>query len=107
MSGLFVRNARLQSERVQFVAHSAAQGLVDHLVLLYPAFAAEGARDDMRGVMVAIAAQILDRDLRVGPALLDPPLDHRRVHRHRSIPGSRRGAKPAPYSPVAKPRLRP
>src|SRR5205823_4816108 len=50
-SCLFVRHARLQSERVKLVAHSAAQGLVDHLMLLYPALAAESAGDNMRGVM--------------------------------------------------------
>jgi hypothetical protein len=32
--------ARLQRERVKFVAHPAAQRLIDHLVLLHPALAA-------------------------------------------------------------------
>src|SRR5260370_11936445 len=71
-------------------------------MLLHPALAAEGAGDDMSGVVVAVAAQILDRDLRVGQALLDEPLDHCRVHRHRWFPVSS-----APYSPAAKPRARP
>ena len=71
---------------MQLVAHPAAQRLVHQLVLLHPALAAEGAGDDMRGVMVAVAAQILDRDLRVGQALLDQPLDLRRVHCHRPFP---------------------
>src|SRR5712691_3300588 len=78
--------AGLQCQRVQFVAHAALQCLVHQLVLLHPALAAEGAGDDMSGVVVAVAAQIFDRDLRVGQALLDEPLDHCRVHRHRSIP---------------------
>src|SRR5207248_487233 len=86
---LLVRYARLQGERVQLVAHSAAQRLINHLMLLHPALAAKRAGDDMRGIMVAIAAQILDRDLRVGQAVLDQPLDRRRVHRHPSIPAFR------------------
>ena len=50
---------------MEFVAHSAAQSLIDHLVLLHSGLAAESTGDDMRRVMIAIAAQILDRDLRV------------------------------------------
>ena len=48
------------------------QRLIDHLVLLHPALALEGGGDDMGGVMVAVAAQILDRDCarRAGPALI-------------------------------------
>src|SRR5205823_10126823 len=86
---LLVRYACLQGERVQLVAHSVAQRLINHLMLLHPALAAKRAGDDMRGIMVAIAAQILDRDLRVGQAVLDQPLDRRRVHRHPSIPAFR------------------
>ena len=55
----------MQRERVKFVAHPAAQRLIDHLVLLHPAFAAKRAGDNVRGIVVAVAAQILDRDLRV------------------------------------------
>ena len=71
---------------MKFVAHPAAQRLIHHLVLLHPVLAAKRAGDDMRGVMIAVAAQILDRDLGVGQALLDQPLDRRRVHRHRPLP---------------------
>src|ERR1700691_1446607 len=69
--------ARLQGERVKFVSHPAAQRLIHHLVLLDPALAAEGAGDDVGGIVVAVAAQILDRDPCVGQALPDQPLDHR------------------------------
>src|ERR1700722_16151263 len=65
---LIVRRAGLQGERVQLVAHPALQRLVHELMLLYPAFVAEGARHDVRGVMVAVAAEILDRDPGVGQA---------------------------------------
>src|SRR6266567_2121371 len=58
--------AGLQRKRVQLVAHPAEQRLIDQLVLLDPGFAAERAGDDLRGIVIAVAAQILDRDLRVG-----------------------------------------
>src|SRR5579864_2450506 len=67
--------AGLQRERVQLVAHSPAQRLIYQLMLLNPCLAAERARDDLRGIVIAIAPQILDRDLRVRQALLDQPLD--------------------------------
>ena len=58
-----------QFEGMQLAAHAAAQRPIDHLVLLDPGFAGEGRRNDRGGVMVAVAAQILDRDLgvREGP----------------------------------------
>ena len=62
---------RLQGEGMQLVAHAALQRLIDHLVLLHPALALEGGGDDVRGVMVAVAAQILDRDRASGrPSLI-------------------------------------
>ena len=39
-------------------AHVALQRLVDHLVLLDAALAAEALRDDLGGIMVAVAGQI-------------------------------------------------
>ena len=77
--------AGLQGERMQLIAHPAAQRLIHHLVLLDPRLAAKGARHDVGGVMIAIAAQIFDLDLRVRQALLDQPLDHRRIHCHRRL----------------------
>src|SRR5262249_40640868 len=79
---LILRCVGVQCQRVQFVAHSPAQGLVNHLMLLHPALAAEGSGNDMGGVMVAVAAQILDQDRGVGQALLDKPLDCHCIHRH-------------------------
>src|SRR5260370_25063398 len=67
--------AGLQRERVQLVAHPAAQRLIDQLMLLDPGLAAERPGNDLRGVVIAVAAQILDRDLRVGQAVLAQPLD--------------------------------
>ena len=54
---------RGQGERVQRAAHAAAERLVDHLVLLHAGLALEGARDDVGGVVVAVAGQIPDLDL--------------------------------------------
>src|SRR6185437_9270879 len=65
-SALILGCARLQGERVQFAAHPSAQRLIHQLMLLHSALAAEFARDDMGGIVVAVAAQILDRDPRVG-----------------------------------------
>src|SRR5262249_55979477 len=77
-----LRCSGLQGKRVELVAHPATQRLIDHLMLLDTALSTEGARDDMRRVMIAVAAQVFDRNLRIGQALLDQPLDHRCVHRH-------------------------
>src|ERR1700686_1191207 len=99
--------AGLQRERMQFGAHPAAQRLIHQLMLLDPGFAAERAGDDLRGIVVAVAAQILDRDLRVGQALPDQPLDCCRVHRHRRIPDNLNPVSSRSYSPAAKPRWRP
>src|SRR5581483_86498 len=46
---------RLQRHRVQLVAHAALEGLVNHLMLLDPALALECRRDDVRGVVIAVA----------------------------------------------------
>src|SRR3954462_14743319 len=57
---------RLQRHRVQLVAHAALEGLVNHLVLLHPGLALERCRDHVRRIVVAVAAQVVDRDLGVG-----------------------------------------
>ncbi len=57
---------------MQLVAHPALQGLVDHLVLLHPALALERGRDDVRGIVVAVPAQILDPLLTLLDAALTP-----------------------------------
>ena len=49
---------------MQLAPHAAAQGLVNHLVLLHPRLALERGGHDMRRVVIAVAAQILDGDLR-------------------------------------------
>ena len=56
---------------MQLVAHAALQRLIDHLMLLDAGLAFEGGGDDGGGVMVAVAAQILDADWASGrPALI-------------------------------------
>ncbi len=51
---------------MQRIAHAALERGIDHLMLLNARLANKGGRDDARRVMIAIAAQILDRDLGVG-----------------------------------------
>src|SRR5262245_320766 len=77
-----LRHPRLQRERVERPAHLAPQRLVDELMLLDARFAPEGFGDDGRGIMVAVAREVADRDLGVRDAALDQPLDLARMHRH-------------------------
>src|SRR5690606_10868308 len=81
-----LRRRRLQSEGVELSPHPPLQCLVNHLVLLHAVLSGEGSRHDMARVVVAVAAEILDRDLRVGQGGLDQPLDLTRVHRHQVSP---------------------
>ena len=67
MSSLFGSRG-LQGEGVQFAAHPAAQRGIDHLVLLHAGHAAELLGDDGRGVVVAVARQVFDGDVRVRAA---------------------------------------
>ena len=55
-------------KRVEHAAHPPAERRVDRLVLLDPGHAPETPRDDARGIMVAVAGQIGDLDLRIGNA---------------------------------------
>src|SRR4051812_49851284 len=89
---------------MQFAAHAPAQRGIDELVLLHPALAAEGFGDDRRGVVVAIAGQILDGDAGIRQRRLDQGLDLRRLHRHSVLlPLSSRPSAPAgwPHAPPA------
>ena len=69
---------------MQNAAHTPLQGLVDHLVLLHPGLAREFLADDVGGVVVPVAGEVLDGDLRVGKARLDQPLDLFGIHGHRA-----------------------
>jgi len=51
--------ARLKRKRVQFVAHASPQRLIDHLVLLHAGLALKRGGDDVRGIVVSVAAQVL------------------------------------------------
>ena len=75
---------------MQNAAHAALQGLVDHLVLLHAGLAGELLGDDVGGVVVAVAGQVLDGDLGVGEAGLDQPLDLVGIHGHAYVPVLRR-----------------
>ena len=68
------------------------QGLVDHLVLLDPRLAAKRRGHDMRAVVIAVAREILDRDLGVGQVGADQILDLRGGHRHRVTSSGGAGA---------------
>jgi hypothetical protein len=65
----------LQGKGMQFPTHSPTKRLIDHLVLLDPCFAGKGRGHDIAGIMIAIAAQILDRDGRIGKSRLDQTFD--------------------------------
>ena len=82
---MLFRYRRLQGEGVELVAHPPAQRLVNHLMLLDAGHARELAGGDMGGIVIAIAAQILDDDDGARQGLLDQALDLHRVHRHRSL----------------------
>src|ERR1700736_1786723 len=60
-----LRSSSLQRERVQLAAHLGLERVIDDLVLLHPGFAAEGFREDGRGVMVAITGEIANRHFRI------------------------------------------
>src|SRR5476649_1932680 len=51
-------------------------------MLLHPRLALERRRDHGGGVMVAVAGEIADRDLRVRNSGFDQPLDFTGIHRH-------------------------
>src|SRR5258706_4340869 len=72
----------LQRQGVKLFAHPALQGLIDHLMLLDARLAREARRNDGCRIVIAIAAQILDRHVCVRDSLLDQALDLARVHRH-------------------------
>src|SRR5262245_43260175 len=71
-----------KGERMQHTAHAAAERVVDHLVLLDPALALEGAARDARLVVVAIAGEVPDLDGGVGKLRLDEALDLAGLHGH-------------------------
>ena len=67
---------------MQHAPHAAAQGAIDHLVLLDLGFAGEGRGNNRGGVMVTVADHILDLDLGPGNAFLDQADDVLGSHRH-------------------------
>ena len=56
---------------MQFAAHAALEGGIDHLVLLHAGFALEGSGDDVGGVVIAVAGEVADGDDRIGQGFLD------------------------------------
>jgi hypothetical protein len=67
---------------VQLSAHASLQRLINHLMLLHALLAAEGRRYDARRIVVAIAGEIANLDLRIGKSRLDQRLNRFGVHRH-------------------------
>jgi hypothetical protein len=51
------------AQGMQHAAHVPLQGGIDHLVLLHTRLALEGRRNHGRGIMVAVAGEVLDLDL--------------------------------------------
>src|SRR6187549_2798195 len=54
-------------------------------MLLHARLALERWRDDGRGIVVAVAREIPDRDLRIGNVRLDQALDFDGIHGHRQV----------------------
>ena len=67
---------------MQNAPHAAAQGAIDHLVLLDLGFAGKGCGNDRGGIVVAVADHVLDLDLGAGNAFLDQADDVLGSHRH-------------------------
>src|SRR3546814_3729462 len=71
-------------------------------MLLHPGLAGKGRRYDGSGVMIAVAAQVVDPDLRVGQGFPDHLLDLGGIHRHDFCPFSGLMLR-RPYSAAASP----
>src|SRR6476620_10410342 len=81
------RRVGLEGKRVQRPAHLTFQRIINHLVLLDPRFAAKCLGDDGGGIVIAVPGKVVDRDQRIGKALLDQPLDvlSRNGHKFASV----------------------
>ena len=79
------RRAGLQSERMQHAAHLPLECLIDQLMLLHALLVVERLSDDGRGILVAEARELPDRDLRIGKVRLDQALDFDGIHGHRQV----------------------
>src|SRR5437763_2217171 len=80
------RQPSLHGKDVQRTPHLALQGVVNKLVLLNPRFAAKAFRQHGRGIMVAVAGEVPDRDLGIGNTGLDQRFDVIGIHRHGDVP---------------------
>ena len=67
---------------MQLAAHFTLQRGVDHLVLLDPAFARKGRRNDCRGIVVSVTPQVLDCHLGVRKRLFDHGFNVSSAHGH-------------------------
>lgn len=68
---------------MQHAPHAPPERVIDHLVLLHPAFALEGAAFHAGRIVIAVPGKIPDLDRGVRKLRLDQALDLARVHRHR------------------------
>lgn len=73
----------LQGERVKLPPHLPLKRVINHLMLLYAAFAPERFTGDARREMVAIARHIHNNDMGVRECLPDKALNLRSSHCHR------------------------
>jgi hypothetical protein len=80
----FCRQAGLQSQRVQLTAHSAAQSLINHLMLLNPVFAFKSTAFYKAGIMIPITGHIFNFDDGIWKGSLDKGLDFMGLHGHRA-----------------------
>jgi hypothetical protein len=74
-----------ERQSVERAIHGSPQGVIDHLVLLNPALAAERFAGDARGKVIAVSGQIHDDDMSFREGLFDEALDIHSNHRHWSL----------------------
>src|SRR5215469_7123378 len=90
-----------QLQGMQNAPHATTERAINHLVLLDLGFAGEGRGNHRGGIVVAVAGQVLDFDLRPRNALLDQANDLFGSHCHEIFSAS---TQPYSCSPAASPR---
>ena len=70
---------------MQHAAHLPLECLIDQLMLLHARLALELWSDNGRGIVVAVAREIADRDLRIGNVRFYQALDFDGIHGHRQV----------------------
>jgi hypothetical protein len=70
---------------MQHPTHPAAQGFINHLMLLDSRLPPESRAHDVSGVVIAVASEVGDVDLGIRKLGLDQPFDFVGVHGHAKV----------------------